>query len=304
MTMLDETVRERKVKHRYTLVVVPEEKSEKTRSFSATVIGVVGLGAAILIVIVAMVLALVIYTPLGSQLPIAHPELAQYYGRQIGEIQRQMDYLIREVTTLRTYNLRLRKAMGEKVTIPDSGMDAGSSSNVGDQLIVDAPANSRQVRTDKLQSTGNTSPQIPPAGNGTVVSARMSRREFSPKLPLIPPADGYLAREFDPEQYHYGVDFAGKKGSAIQAAADGTVVFAGWTYNDGYTIILVHTEGYMTVYKHNQSLVKTTGETVRRGEMIALLGNTGETSSGPHLHFEVWKDGVVQNPNNYLLSMQ
>ena len=90
----------------------------------------------------------------------------------------------------------------------------------------------------------------------------------------------------------------------MKAAADGIVIFSGWSDEDGYVIVIAHSGGYVSEYKHNQSLLRTAGDAVRRGEMIALLGNTGRTSTGPHLHFEVWRDGVVQDPANYLLTTQ
>ena len=123
-------------------------------------------------------------------------------------------------------------------------------------------------------------------------------------FPLMMPTDGFVSRGFDAERKHFGVDIAGKTGSAVLAAADGNVVFAGWTYDDGYLMIISHQQGYVTAYKHNQALLKTTGTNIKRGDVIALLGNTGKTSSGPHLHFELWKDGVVLNPDSYLLTTQ
>jgi murein DD-endopeptidase MepM/ murein hydrolase activator NlpD len=98
------------------------------------------------------------------------------------------------------------------------------------------------------------------------------------------------------------MDFAGKQGTPVYAAADGHVILSGWTYDDGNMVILSHGGGYLTVYKHNRSLLIGEHSVVRRGEPIALLGTSGKTSLGPHLHFEVWKDGIPQNPADYLLT--
>jgi murein DD-endopeptidase MepM/ murein hydrolase activator NlpD len=116
------------------------------------------------------------------------------------------------------------------------------------------------------------------------------------------PADGYISRGYEPELGHYGIDLIGRVGSPIKAAAEGHVVFAGWTPEDGNTIILSHAGGFLSFYKHNHTLLKTAGVFVRRGEQIATLGNTGETSLGPHVHFEVWKDGSPKDPSHYLLN--
>jgi len=97
------------------------------------------------------------------------------------------------------------------------------------------------------------------------------------------------------------MDFAGKRGTPIHAAGDGVVVFSGWTYEDGNMLIIAHSGGVSTAYKHNQALLKNVHSTVKHGEAVALLGSSGKTSYGPHLHCEVWKDGIPQYPNEYLL---
>ena len=123
-------------------------------------------------------------------------------------------------------------------------------------------------------------------------------------LPFGSPTHGYYTHSYDAEKKHYGVDIAGKEGSPVFAAAGGRIVFASWTYDDGFEVIMAHDKGYMTIYKHNQALIKNVGDVLKRGEIIALMGNTGRTSSGPHLHFEIWKDGSVLDPMNYLLTLE
>src|SRR5262249_16726122 len=122
------------------------------------------------------------------------------------------------------------------------------------------------------------------------------------KFPLSLPAQGYVSRGFDSVGEHFGVDFAGKEGTVVVAAADGHVIFSGWTYDNGYTLMVAHTGGIVTVYKDKQWILKKSGAAVKRGEVIALMGSTGRTSSGSHLHFEVWKNGIADNPERYLLT--
>jgi murein DD-endopeptidase MepM/ murein hydrolase activator NlpD len=121
-------------------------------------------------------------------------------------------------------------------------------------------------------------------------------------FPAILPTEGYMTRGFEPEHNHYGLDIAGKIGNLIVAAADGNIVFSGWTQEDGYVVIISHASGFMSFYKHNQSLLKSPGSFVRRGEPIAILGNSGTTSSGPHVHFEIWKDGIPVDPSLYMIN--
>ncbi len=129
---------------------------------------------------------------------------------------------------------------------------------------------------------------------------------FDNSLPTFLPVEGVLSNDYENVNYegksgHLGIDIAGERGAMIKAAADGIVVFAGWTYNLGNLIILYHGNGYFTYYGHNQRLLVERNSLVSKGENISLLGNSG-ISSGHHLHFEIWKDGVPLDPKNYLLA--
>ena len=110
---------------------------------------------------------------------------------------------------------------------------------------------------------------------------------------------GSISQRFKPDRSHYGIDVATAKNEPVGAVADGSVVFADWTGAFGYTMIVDHGE-YMTFYKHCSRLYKRGGEQVKLGELIALAGDTGQESSGIHLHFEVWRNGIPVNPEAYL----
>jgi murein DD-endopeptidase MepM/ murein hydrolase activator NlpD len=116
------------------------------------------------------------------------------------------------------------------------------------------------------------------------------------------PVNGFISREFNSEKGHIGIDFVVKNGTSIWAAADGYVIFSDNTIEDGYMMIINHDDGYITVYKHCSVLLKKPREKIRQGELIALSGNSGETSTGPHLHFEIWKDGEPVNPKSLFLN--
>ena len=112
---------------------------------------------------------------------------------------------------------------------------------------------------------------------------------------LISPATGIISEGFDFSEGHYGVDIVLKERTPIKAVYDGIVLFAEWTLNYGYTIVIFHKNELISAYKHNQSVKVETGDFVQTGEVIALSGNTGEFTSGPHLHFELWD---LQGPIN------
>jgi murein DD-endopeptidase MepM/ murein hydrolase activator NlpD len=120
------------------------------------------------------------------------------------------------------------------------------------------------------------------------------------KLFFFKPVEGTLIESFDQEKEHYGIDLLAPANEVIKATLAGTVIFSEWTVETGYVIQLQHKNNITSIYKHNSTLLKETGDLVDAGEAIAIIGNTGELSSGPHLHFELWQDGVPLDPAKYL----
>lgn len=114
------------------------------------------------------------------------------------------------------------------------------------------------------------------------------------------PLAGAITDEFNPNIKHYGVDIVGAPNEAIKSTLDGTVVFAGFTSENGYVIAVQHNNNLFSIYKHNSVLLKSAGDFVKAGDVIAIIGNSGELSNGPHLHFELWYNGNPVNPKDYM----
>jgi len=117
---------------------------------------------------------------------------------------------------------------------------------------------------------------------------------------LFSPAKGGISSEFNLKNKHYGIDITLPENSPIYSVSDGRVIFLEWTAETGYVIIIKHLNGLISSYKHNSSLSKSQGEFVRTGEVIGFSGNTGELTSGPHLHFELWFEGDPVDPLNFI----
>jgi murein DD-endopeptidase MepM/ murein hydrolase activator NlpD len=124
--------------------------------------------------------------------------------------------------------------------------------------------------------------------------------ETNVKIVFFAPLNGSISDGFDSKKNHLAVDIVAKKNTAVKATADGTVIFSGWTTETGYVIILKHAYNYTSVYKHNGNLLKEQGDFVKSGEVIASVGSTGDLSTGPHLHFELWSGGYAINPINFI----
>ena len=118
---------------------------------------------------------------------------------------------------------------------------------------------------------------------------------------FFPPVEGIVTQSFDEKKRHYGTDIVAKANAKVAAVLDGVVIFTDWTVKTGYVIQVQHTNDLISVYKHNSILLKKQGDYVRAGEVLGVVGNTGEESSGPHLHFELWRAGNPLNPENFIM---
>ncbi len=268
----------------YEILVIPHGHGGRTKSIKAGVKQAALWGGAVVMLFFLIFFLAFRYTPLGTIVGV-DPSLKAAVDSVENETQRRLRALAEEVAVLKNYNIQLRKALGER-NLSDGG----------------SPVETRT--TEDVQPSEPTAAEVieftPPTPAAMHVAANAEGLKAS--FPLLTPVFGVLTRGFEPARKHLGIDLAAKLGTPVHAAAEGYVVFAGWTFEDGNVLILSHGSGYMTVYKHNSSLLKTTGSLVKRGEVIALVGSTGITSKGPHLHFEVLKDGLPQDPQSYLLT--
>jgi len=121
------------------------------------------------------------------------------------------------------------------------------------------------------------------------------------KLHLYCPLKGTITNLYDAQGNHYGIDIVSNMNEPILSVLDGTVIMAGWTLEAGYVIQVQHNNDLISIYKHNSQLLKKMGDRVSAGEAVAIIGNTGEFTTGPHLHFELWHKGKPLNPRDYIV---
>jgi len=124
--------------------------------------------------------------------------------------------------------------------------------------------------------------------------------ERAPDFPANLPLDGTISQMFDSNKGHFGIDIAAPTNTNFTSIADGVVTYAEWTINYGYVIHLQHSNGITSVYKHGSSLLKQQGDYVLKGDVLGTIADTGVLSSGSHLHLEIWKNGIPQNPEMYI----
>ena len=217
-----------------------------------------------------------------------------------------------ELTRLNTDFNRLKNhVLAQDIYLKNLGAHGEDSINV-QQSFSKIDIDSLIKATKSTDSIG-INPQEDSIRNRVFQSSSMNLKERRPLFTstdtekneqvgiLMDPCDGVIAKHFNPNHKHLGIDLVGKKNAPIYAVATGIVLEADWTLTSGHTIILQHEDDVMSIYKHNNANLVKKGDHVEAGMAIAIMGNTGIHTTGPHLHFELWKSGEALNPIHYLL---
>lgn len=222
-------------------------------------------------------------TPLKDFLFVLDNQELITQRKKINELQEKVKILTRELEDISAVNEKM------KYSLQLAKKDTADTSNVlYDKL--------KKRITKKINLEGNVFLSVK-----EFFLKFFSSNNTEDSLTFITPSSGYITKEFSPESGHLGIDFGLRIGSPVYAAAGGLVIFADYTVDYGYTIIIQHDSGYITMYKHCSTLLKKTQDYVRQGELIALSGNSGKKSTGPHLHFEIWHYGKPINPEILLI---
>jgi murein DD-endopeptidase MepM/ murein hydrolase activator NlpD len=286
-----------RLKHTYRLVIMNNETFEEIGSYRITLLNVYILLSTLFVVMFTVVLFMIAVTPIKRYLP---GYVAGGNEAEIREMGRRVDSLGTLVEAYELYTQNFRKILvGEGIQTEhdvDQTVDEDLSLE-NDSAFAELAASDvdRQLRQEiELEEIGQA-----------VQQSRTTN--ISPKdLPLeqmyfMTPVSGEISAAFTPDDNkHYGVDVLAAKNTAIKAAMDGYVFISDWTLETGNTIGIQHTNNIITFYKHNSALLKRVGSYVKAGEAIAIIGNTGTLSDGPHLHFELWHKGKPVDPTLYI----
>ncbi|WP_299883645.1 M23 family metallopeptidase [uncultured Lacinutrix sp.] len=273
-----------KLLHKYRLVILNEDTFEEKLAFKLTRLNVFVLLSLSTICLIALTTLLIAFTPIKEYIP-GYSSTA--LKKQAVELNFKTDSLQQVIALNDQYYASIKKVLkGELATVEfnrDSILEAASI----DPSEVDlSPTAADSILRAKVEKEDKYN----------LFETAKSKANFV----LFPPANGEISEQYNVEEKHYAVDVVLAKDTPIKATADGTVIFAEWTAETGFVILIEHSYGLLSVYKHNASLTKTQGDLVKAGEVIATAGNTGELSTGPHLHFELWSDGYPVNPTNFI----
>lgn len=272
-----------KLLHKYRLVILNEDSFEERISFKLTRLNVFILSAIAAIVLIGLTVLLIAYTPLREYIP-GYSSAA--LKKEATVLQAKTDSLQNVIRVNDKYFNSIKKVLKGDVENIEFDRDSIQEVVFGSDEIQISP-----IRADSLLREA-----VDQEDKYNLFESASAVGEIT----LFTPLKGTISQEYSIQEKHYAVDIVAEKDAPVLAAADGAVIFAEWTAETGHVIILRHENDLITVYKHNASLSKTQGELVTAGEVIATVGNTGELTTGPHLHFELWGDGYPINPVDYI----
>lgn len=276
----------------YRLVILNDETFQEVRSLKLSLLNVYVLLSTLLVIVTTLVVLAIAFTPVRRLIP----GYGKDYSAEIRHLNSVVDSLGQMAEAQKLYNEAQLRRFANEVEYPPEGEPEDLSGSVENPPPVERSEAEEQIRNEVEME--NLRGRTGAAAAGPVnVSPRDVPLE---QMYFTTPVAGSISAGFDVEKGHVGVDIIAPKNTPIKAAMDGWVISSDWTLDTGNTIAVQHTNNIVTFYKHNSVLLKKSGEFVKAGEAIAIIGNTGELTSGPHLHFELWHRGTPVNPVDFV----
>ena len=274
----------RKLTDKYRLVVLNENTFEERFALKLSRLNVFIFGGMFSVLLILGTILLIAYTPIKEYIPgYASTKLKT----DATKLTFESDSLKNRLAVLENYTKSIKSILTGEITSDntiDSIQDLAKRSQISESQLNASKQDS--IFREKIESRD----RFP----------LTDELQNKVKIVFFAPISGTISQKFNSENKHFALDVVAKTGTPVKAVADGTVIFSEWTTETGYVIILKHSNNYISVYKHNGSLLKQQGDLVKSGEAIASVGSSGELTTGPHLHFELWSDGYAVNPTNYI----
>lgn len=272
----------KKLLHKYRLVILNEETFEERFSFKLNRLNVFVFSTLFALFLILTTTFIIAFTPLREYIPGYSSTILK---RKATVLVYKTDSLQRIIDLNEQYLASIRKVLTGDVKTVDFNKDSIIELAKTDPSVLIRTSRKDSLLREQVAQEDKYNPLI---GN--------REQQYT----LFSPVNGIISSAYDSKTKHYAVDIVTAKDAPVMAIADGTVIFAEWTAQTGNVIILKHNNNLISVYKHNAMLTKGQGERVRAGEVIATVGSTGELTTGPHLHFELWRDGIPVNPTSYI----
>jgi murein DD-endopeptidase MepM/ murein hydrolase activator NlpD len=280
-----------KLRNKYRLVIMNDENFEERLSFRLSRLNVFIVLGTITIILIVGTIYIIAFTPLREYIP-GYTDVS--IQKKVYDNMLRADSLEIAVKQRDRYISDIKRVIDGEFVEPELKSD---SSNPGkyDTIKLRRSAADSMLRAEiENQSQYNLAYGYGEGEEIRTVSSALSSFFF------FTPVKGIVSNPFNMGEKHYGIDIIAKKNEAIKSTLDGMVIFSDWTLETGYVMAIQHQHNILSIYKHNSALLKKVGNYVKAGEVIAIIGETGELSSGPHLHFELWYHGNPVNPKDYM----
>lgn len=269
------------------MVVLNDQTLEEKFSLRLTPMNIIVFGGSFAISLIILTLYLIAFTPLREYIP-GYTDVNM--RRNLVNVALKTDSLDYRMSSQERYLTNLLNVLQDKVDTMKPARVTGNPALYDTIRKLSRSEEDAQLRAemeagDKFELTESPAKTFS-SGIGSTA--------------FFTPLKGTITTRYSAVQKHFGIDIVSGPNEVIKAALDGTVVIANFTSETGYVIGVQHGNNLMTLYKHNSALLKSVGDYVKAGEVIAIIGNTGEFSTGPHLHFELWYNGSPVNPLEYI----
>ena len=273
-----------KLLNKYRLVILNENTFEEQVSFKLTRLNVFVLFMTSTVLLITGTIFLIAFSPLREYIPgYSSSELSS----KANTLAYKTDSLLGQIKYNQKYYESIKQVLTGQLAPEEFNKDTIEKQIKAELSQEDLKPSKTDIELRK---------EVSKSEKYTIQNSGDFDREYL----FVPPVKGSVTSKFDYKSKHYAVDIAVKKDTPVKAASQGVIVFAEWTPNTGHVLILKHKSGLLSVYKHNSRLLKKQGEYVSSGEVISIAGSTGELSTGPHLHFELWDQGQPINPSDYI----
>jgi murein DD-endopeptidase MepM/ murein hydrolase activator NlpD len=274
--------------NRYLLIIRNEENfaEKKTLSFNYARVILILAGAFIIVLLLSIYL---VTTVLEEWLDPRHAQMVA--NRQVIELSMRIDSLEKEVNAKDQFITNIKAILsGDAEAYTDINNETEADRQFEEEFIL-------SEEPDPVDSQFRAKYEQADLG---LVSLSSDNNEELRDIFLFNPVNGIIVDQFNPKNDHYGTDIVAKENEPIKCVADGVVIFSSWTLDGGYVIGVQHRGNLISVYKHNSEILKNVGSFVTSGEIIAIIGNSGEMTTGPHLHLELWHKGNAVDPEEYI----
>ena len=276
-----------KLREKYKLVILNDDTFEEKASFNASLWYLIIGTSAFAILLIFLTITTIRFTPLREYLSGVTDDDSR---KIIIEAYGKVDSLEKVTKANDLYLTNLKNVINGNVG-EDKFEKPKDISKASDSIKLNQKISKEEKELRSL---------IESEGKFDLNAQTQTERTGIASYAFFSPVKGKVTDSFDPKIQHYGLDIASRKNENIKATLEGTVVFSNFTPETGHVIAIQHGNNLISFYKHCSVLLKKVGSFVRAGEVIAIVGNTGEYSTGPHLHFEIWFNGIAVNPQNYM----